>query len=113
MRRRTEHRCAATGSSRSGRARHYDGPTWQAEDGSTVVGVVQARDAGPDPDAIPWLLLGVASTSGRGVLSATSSIQRIGTAGGKAPAEGCDPAHLDQEWRAPYTAQYAFYELRR
>ena len=54
---------------------------------STVVGVVQARDAGPDPDAIPWLLLGVASTSGRGVLSATSSIQRIGTAGGKAPAK--------------------------
>ena len=44
----------------SGRAlgKHYAGPTWEAADGSRVLGEVRARDPGPDPKAIPWLLLG-------------------------------------------------------
>ena len=95
------------------RARHYDGPTWQADDGSTVVGVVQARDVGPDPEAIPWLLLSVASNAGQGVLQGTLSVQRVHTAGGKAPASGCGPEQQGQELRVPYTAEYAFYTLRR
>lgn len=37
--------------------RHYSGPTWEANDGSKVIGEVKARDNGPDPNAIPWLLL--------------------------------------------------------
>jgi hypothetical protein len=94
------------------RARHYDGPTWEAEDGSKVVGAVQARDAGPDPDAIPWLLLSAAATSGRGLLTGTLSIQRVATAGGRAPAGGCGPEQQGEELRVPYTAQYAFYKLR-
>jgi hypothetical protein len=94
------------------RARHYDGPTWQAEDGSTVVGAVQARDPGPDPDAIPWLLLSAATTSGQGKLSGTVSVQRIATSGGKAPAEGCAAAQQGEELRVPYTAQYVFYKRR-
>ncbi len=95
------------------RARHYDGPTWQAEDGSTVVGAVQARDPGPDPTAIPWLLLSAAKTSGQGILSGTVSIQRVATSGGNAPAAGCAPAQQGEELRVPYTAQYAFYKRRR
>jgi hypothetical protein len=95
------------------RARHYDGPTWEAEDGSKVVGAVQARDAGPDANAIPWLLLSAASTSGRGLLSGTLSIQRITTAGGRAPAAGCGPEQQGEVLRVPYTAEYAFYKLRR
>jgi FtsP/CotA-like multicopper oxidase with cupredoxin domain len=41
---------------------HYAGPTWEARDGSTVVG---RRDAGVnvDPTAIDWLRLAAASTA--------------------------------------------------
>ncbi len=77
--------------------RHYAGPTWEATDGSKVVGELKARDDGPDPNAIPWLLLAAKSTSGSGVLSKTTSIQRLRTVGGKAPSEGCAvAAHAGQ-----------------
>jgi hypothetical protein len=92
--------------------RHYAGPTWEASDGSSVVGEVAARDAGPDPNAIPWLLLRATSTSGRGVLSETKSILRIGTSGGKAPADGCNEALIGKELRVPYQAEYYFYAAR-
>src|SRR3984957_8547938 len=99
---------------RSGRAfgRHYAGPTWEAEDGSKVVGEVRARDDGPDPNAIPWLLLSATSTSGQGVLSRTESIQRLHTSGGRAPTGGCDQRVAGKEVRVPYKADYYFYASR-
>ena len=93
--------------------RHYAGPTWEADDGSKVVGEVRARDNGPDPNAIPWLLLSAKSTSGHGVFSQTQSIQRVHTAGGKAPEEGCNQAQAGKETRVPYNAKYYFYIDRR
>lgn len=92
--------------------RHYTGPTWEADDGSRVVGEVSARDDGPDPNAIPWLLLTAKSTSGNGVFGQTQSIQRMHTTGGKAPAEGCNQAQVGKETRVPYTAKYYFYIAR-
>lgn len=92
--------------------RHYAGPTWESNDGSNVVGEVRARDNGPDPNAIPWLLLSAKSTSGNGVFSQTQSIQRVQTAGGKAPAEGCNQAQAGKEMRVPYKAKYYFYGAR-
>lgn len=92
--------------------RHYAGPTWEANDRSKVIGEVRALDNGPDPDAIPWLLLSAKSTSGNGVFSQTQSIQRMHTAGGKAPAEGCNQAQLGKETRVPYKATYYFYIAR-
>lgn len=89
--------------------KHYAGPSWEANDGSKVVGEVRARDNGPDPGAIPWLLLSAKSTSGNGVLSQTQSIQRLQTTGGKAPAEGCSQAQAGNETRVPYKAKYYFY----
>src|SRR5467141_4429300 len=53
--------------------KHYAGPTWESDDGSKVVGEVKARDDGPAPTAIPWLLLAAKSTSGNGVFSRTQS----------------------------------------
>lgn len=93
-------------------ARHYAGPTWEANDGSKVVGEVKAKDNGPDPNAIPWLLLSAKSTSGNGVFSHTQSIQRLNTVGGKAPAEGCTQAQAGKETRVPYKAKYYFYIAR-
>jgi len=89
--------------------RHYAGPTWEARDGSKVVGEVSARYDGPDPNAIPWLLLKAASTTGRGVFSQTTSVQRLNTSGGKAPTSGCDRAQVGKEARVSYTAEYFFY----
>jgi hypothetical protein len=89
--------------------KHYAGPTWQALDGSTVVGEVKAHDNGPDPGAVAWLLLAAKSNSGNGVFGAVRWVQRLNTVGGKAPADGCDAAHAGVQLRVPYKANYYFY----
>jgi Protein of unknown function (DUF3455) len=89
--------------------KHYAGPTWEASDGSRVVGEAVARDDGPDSNAIPWLLLRAKSTAGTGVLGTVTSVQRLRTAGGKAPANGCSTAHANEEVRVAYSAMYYFY----
>ncbi len=95
----------------TGRAvgKHYAGPTWEATDGSKVIGEVVARDNGPDPAAIPWLLLRATSATGSGIFGQTQSIQRLHTFGGKAPAEGCSPTQQGGQMRVPYAADYLFY----
>lgn len=100
---------------RSGRAlgKHYAGPTWESVDGSSVVGDVKARDPGPAASAIPWLLLGAKSTAGSGLLSATTSIQRVQTSGGVAPSATCGAANAAQVVRVPYSATYYFYRAAR
>jgi hypothetical protein len=92
--------------------RHYAGPTWESDDGSKVVGEVKAKDNGPDPNAIPWLLLTAKSTSGKGVFAGTQSIQRVNTSGGKTPPEGCDESQLGKESRVAYKATYRFYAAK-
>ena len=89
--------------------KHYAGPTWESNDGSKVVGEVKAKDNGPDPNAIPWLLLSAKSTSGTGVFSQVKSIQRLHTVGGKAPTEPCSQAQAGKVTRVGYKATYNFY----
>jgi hypothetical protein len=93
--------------------KHFAGPSWEANDGSRVTGKAVANAPSPDAESIPWLLVAVASHGGEGVLSRATSIQRINTKGGKAPASGCDAAHAGQEARAPYSADYVFFALAR
>jgi FtsP/CotA-like multicopper oxidase with cupredoxin domain len=90
--------------------RHYAGPTWELRDGSRVAGEVVARDPGPDPTAIPWLLLKAKSASTSGRLSLTQSILRIHTVGGVAPSAPCTEALAHTLVRVPYTAKYYFYK---
>jgi uncharacterized protein DUF3455 len=89
--------------------KHFAGPSWEASDGSRVTGKAVANAPSPDADSIPWLLLNIVNHEGTGVLSRATSIQRINTKGGKAPASGCDVAHAGQEVRVPYSADYLFY----
>lgn len=89
--------------------RHFAGPSWQAKDGSTVVGEVVATGAAPRPDSIPWLLLRAKSHDGAGVLANIGFIVRSQTQGGAAPREGCDAAHAGAENRASYEALYTFF----
>jgi hypothetical protein len=85
---------------------HYAGPTWESVSGSKVVGMVLERCT-PDPDAIPWLLLGAVSSEGPGIFHRVTFIQRVNTVGGKAPT---DPGDFPgEEARVPYAAEYFFY----
>ena len=93
--------------------KHYGGPTWESNDGSTVVGQLKSRDDGPDPNAIPWLLLSTKSTLGTGIFSRTRSIQRVDTIGGKAPTTFvCDAAQAGSIARVPYRATYYVYGVK-
>jgi hypothetical protein len=89
--------------------KHYVGPTWEAKDGSTVVG---AKLAGvvSDPTSIPWLLLAAASHTGNGRMSEVTFIQRLDTVGGLAPTTGCDATSAGSETKIDYAATYFFYE---
>jgi hypothetical protein len=94
-------------------AKHYAGPTWEANDGSKVVGEVQQKAAAPRPRAIPWLLLKAKTNEGTGTFARVTYIQRVDTEGGVAPATGCDQAHVNTEARVGYSANYYFYVPKR
>ncbi len=89
--------------------KHYAGPTWEAADGSKVTGEVTAKVDAPNGESIPWLLLSAKSASGSGIFGHIVSVQRLRTAGGKAPAGGCDASQAGKESRIPYSAEYRFY----
>jgi Protein of unknown function (DUF3455) len=89
--------------------KHFAGPSWEANDGSRVTGKAVANVPSPDADSIPWLLVNIMSHEGNGLLSRATTIQRLNTKGGKAPASGCDAPQAGQELRVPYSADYLFY----
>jgi hypothetical protein len=89
---------------------HFAGPSWQLNDGSEVTGKLAAKHDAPEPNAIPWLLVTVATHSGAGLLSRATSIQRIHTKGGVAPeASSCDESKRGSESKIPYSADYYFF----
>ncbi|HEY4394434.1 MAG TPA: DUF3455 domain-containing protein [Polyangia bacterium] len=88
---------------------HTAGPTWTSKDGSAVVAAKIEQAPAPTPGAVAWLLLRAISTSGSGLFSAVTFVQRIDTQGGTPPATGCDAPHVGTETRASYSADYYFY----
>ena len=88
---------------------HGAGPYWQASDGSKVIGNLKARADAPAASAIPWLLLEATTAGPEGAFSKVTSIQRVNTAGGLAPAAGCTPGTAGATARIPYTADYRLY----
>jgi hypothetical protein len=90
---------------------HFAGPTWQAKDGSTVVGRAEAMVT-VDATAIPWVRLAAASTAAGpdgDRLVDTTYVQRIATTGGLAPpAADCTAATAGTVAEVPYTADYYF-----
>lgn len=89
--------------------KHFAGPSWQATDGSTVVGESLNKSLSPDHGAIPWLVLHTKSHSGDGIMANVDYIVRTRTEGGVAPAAGCDASHPGAEVRVPYSAIYLFF----
>ena len=95
--------------------------TWQhSRDTSTVWAQVEPGHMSSDPayvapGAIPWLLLTKAGTQagpdGGDMLTVTTYIQRLNTAGGVAPATGCSSSgDIGTKAFVPYTADYYFYK---
>lgn len=87
--------------------RHGAGPSWEAEDGSRVVGHVLAQQPSETAASIPQLLLETRSTAGAGTLADIHFVQRVHTVGGLAPKAPCTTEH--QMGSSPYLADYVFY----
>jgi hypothetical protein len=62
--------------------RHYAGPTWELTDGGAVVGKASANAPGATANDIPWLKLDVVEKRGGGLLTRSSTVQRLNTRGG-------------------------------
>lgn len=92
-----------------GFGRHFAGPTWEAKDGSQIVGKVGATVPSPDPGSVAWLRLEVVRHDSNGTMTPVLSVQRLNTKGGKPPETGCDDLHAGTETRAHYEADYLFY----
>lgn len=90
---------------------HDAGPSWAANDGSTVVGQVVERADAPDPSAIPWLLLKAQANGGAGAFGTVTYIQRLDTVGGIAPSDVCDRQLAGAVREVAYAATYVFYGL--
>lgn len=95
---------------------HGAGPHWRFSDGNRISARVTARTDAPHQRDIPWLLLEARTRLTREQLHSgigrVRSIQRINTAGGQAPADGCDATTAGNTVRVPYTADYLFYSSR-
>jgi hypothetical protein len=84
-------------------------PLWESDDGSRIAGEIKARADAPSPGAVPWLLVATRSTGGEGRLSKATSLQRVNTAGGAAPAAGCNTTSLGSKERVSFTADYVLF----
>jgi hypothetical protein len=88
--------------------KHTAGPSWQADDGSRIVGRVLAQTPSDTARSIPQLLLETQGTGASGRLSHIRYVQRINTVGGLMPAGACTSEH--QTGNSPYIANYVFYK---
>ncbi|HSY39357.1 MAG TPA: DUF3455 domain-containing protein [Polyangia bacterium] len=88
---------------------HGIGPEWTSSDGSIVNGTKVEQVNATAAGAIPWLLLRASSTSGTGVFSNVTYVQRLNTNGGAAPATGCSASTSGMDTSVSYTADYDFY----
>ena len=92
--------------------RHYEGPTWEYADNSTVTGELKVKQPARNNNDIPWLLLSARSTSGSGALRSTKSIQRLYTQGGNVSEPHCTASEQGKEVSIAYKATYYFYQDR-
>lgn len=84
---------------------HYGGPTWESNTGGFVVGRLN-KPCEVGPADIPWLLLDAVRNQGVGIFHDVTAIQRVNTAGGRAPTASGSPGEVRN---VPYTAEYFFY----
>lgn len=89
----------------------YFGPpaTWQAKDGSKVVGK-QLAVAPAGAGNLPYQLVEAAPAEGQGAFQGTRYIQRTALKGGVAPAKACTSANKGERETVTYQADYLFWK---
>jgi Protein of unknown function (DUF3455) len=91
-------------------ARHFYGPSWQANDGSEIQGKVVVGNTSPEgPSNAPWLVLRVVSEHGQGIFAQVRAVTRTDTHGGGTPAQACTAANQGMTVKVPYSARYVFF----
>ncbi len=89
--------------------KHYAGPSWESDDGSKIVGALKGRANAPRPGAIPHLLITTKAEPKAGVFANITSLQRINTLGGVAPATPCSTGDVGKQVRVYYSADYQYF----
>lgn len=87
--------------------RHFEGPSWEMNDGSVVTAKAVASAPGPNDRDIPLLKLHVTAYRGTGQLSAVTTIQRLNTSGGALNGPCSFPGTYVS---VPYSAEYRFLQ---
>lgn len=90
--------------------KYYGGPTWELNDGSKVTGKQLAVSPATTAGAIPLQLVQANPSTGNGMLTGVTYIQRLNTVGGVAPALPCDAAKVGSKELVKYQADYVFYK---
>lgn len=87
----------------------YPPPVWEAPDGSKFAGTQKARADAPEAGAAPWLLVSTKSTGAEGRFAKITSMQRVNTKGGVAPASGCDMKAIGKQEQVPLRADLILF----
>ena len=91
-------------------ARHFYGPTWQANDGSEIKGTIISANTSPaGPRNAPWLVLHTVSEGKSGIFAEVTIVTRTDTHGGGTPVQACTTANQGSTVKVPYSARYTFF----
>jgi hypothetical protein len=91
-------------------ARHFYGPTWQANDGSEIKGSVLVANPSPaGPRNAPWLVLHVIPDQRQGLFAQATTVTRTDTDGGGPPVQPCTTADQGMTVKVPYSARYIVF----
>jgi hypothetical protein len=83
---------------------------WESlDDRSSVSGIPMRMQSGGTGN-MPWALIRGLPAGENGMFAGVTSIQRVNTLGGTAPAAGCDELHVGTEARVDFSADYYFYK---
>jgi hypothetical protein len=80
-------------------------------DRSSVSAVLRATQSAGTRN-LPWTYMRAIPTAADGMFAGVTSIQRVNTNGGAAPATGCAADTAGSESRVPFSAEYYFYKPR-
>lgn len=93
-------------------ATHTTPSVWEASsDRSSASGRVSATQPAGEGN-LPWALYRTQSSGDGGLFSGVTSVQRVNTVGGVAPASGCGDTTVGTESRVQFSADYYFYKPR-
>lgn len=82
-----------------------------SSDRGSVSGLVRSSQQAGNNN-LPWTLMRAQPIGDAGLFTGVTSIQRVNTNGGMAPATGCGADTVGSEARVAYSADYYFYKRR-